>query len=188
MTSSALARLAPGAPGPVAPPARPVLVPVPRHGVARRSRLSAPPWPATPAAALQGVLPLATGEPSEAAGPVEESQTPGLPELTAFCHRFARVVVEVIGGDRGVQQLLRWTSQEVYADLVRRTSAVQRVGGRDQRVRRLRAVVRSVHLSCPTPGVAEISVHVRHGHHSRALAGRIEQVRGRWQCTALEFG
>jgi hypothetical protein len=48
--------------------------------------------------------------------------------------------------------------------------------------------VRSVHLFCPSPEAAEISVHVRHGERSRAIAARIELVSGRWCCTALQFG
>jgi hypothetical protein len=55
-------------------------------------------------------------------------------------------------------------------------------------VRRLRTHVRSVHIFCPSPAAAEISVHVRHGERSRAIAARIELVSGRWCCTAAEFG
>ena len=41
-------------------------------------------------------------------------------ELEGFAHRFASAVVEVMGGDRGPSQLLRWTSESVYADLCHR--------------------------------------------------------------------
>lgn len=109
------------------------------------------------------------------------------PSLDGFATRFAQAVVEVIGGDRGVYQLMRWTTDEVYDDLQRRSSLLQR-STRDPRRRRLRAQVRSVHLSCPQPDVAEISIHVRHGHRSRAIAARIERIEGRWRCSAIEFG
>jgi len=109
-------------------------------------------------------------------------------ELEAFAHRFASAVVEVMGGDRGPSQLLRWTSEQVYADLQRRAALVARTTPADRRVRRLRSQVRSVHLFCPSPRAAEVSVHVRHGERSRALAARLEVVEGRWCCTALEFG
>ena len=95
-------------------------------------------------------------------------------ELEAFAHRFASAVVEVIGGDRGPSQLLRWTSEQVYADLQRRAALLARTTPGDRRVRRLRSQVRSVHLFCPSPEAAEISVHVRHGERSRAIAARIE--------------
>lgn len=109
------------------------------------------------------------------------------PSLDGFATRFAQAVVEVIGGDRGVYQLMRWTTDEVYDDLQRRSSLLQR-STRDPRRRRLRAQVRSVHLSCPQPDVAEISIHVRHGHRSRAIAARIERIESRWRCSAIEFG
>jgi rhodanese-related sulfurtransferase len=48
--------------------------------------------------------------------------------------------------------------------------------------------VRSVHVFLPSPASAEVSVHVRHGQRSRAIAARIERFDGRWTCTALEFG
>ena len=48
--------------------------------------------------------------------------------------------------------------------------------------------VRSVHLFCPSPETAEVSIHVRQGERSRAIAARIELVAGRWCCTALQFG
>lgn len=109
-------------------------------------------------------------------------------ELDAFAGRFSAAVVEVIGGDRGPRQLLRWTSEDVYEDLQQRSEALARATPVDQRVRRLRAQVRSVHLFCPSPEAAELSVHVRHGQRSRAIAARLEWRRQRWQCTALQFG
>jgi hypothetical protein len=109
-------------------------------------------------------------------------------ELEAFAHRFASAVVEVVGGDRGPSQLLRWTTESVYADLQRRTTLLARTTPGDRRVRRLRSQVRSVRVFCPSAQAAEISVHVRHGERSRAIAARIELIDGRWCCTALEFG
>jgi hypothetical protein len=48
--------------------------------------------------------------------------------------------------------------------------------------------VRSVHVFLPQPQSAEVSVHVRHGERSRAIAARLEHRGGRWVCTALELG
>ncbi|MCW2753333.1 MAG: hypothetical protein JWR52_1761 [Marmoricola sp.] len=110
------------------------------------------------------------------------------PELDGFATRFAQAVVEVIAGDRGIHQLMRWTTTRVYADLQRRSHLLQRTLPPDRRQRRLRAQVRSVHLSRPTEDVAEISIHVRHGQRSRAIAARIELIENRWRCTDLEFG
>ena len=142
-----------------------------------------------PMASVQGTLALDYGS------SVQSTRTPDLrvlpgarAELEAFAHRFASAVVEVIGGDRGPSQLLRWTTERVYADLQRRSALLARTTPGDRRVRRLRSQVRSVHVFCPSPEAAEISVHVRHGERSRAIAARIEHLDGRWCCTALQFG
>lgn len=159
-------------------------------GVARLHTLVAPPRDHTvPVAETQAVLPLDLDE---------SIQLPGRPglrvvtgeerELDGFSARFAQAVVEVIGGDRGVHQLMRWTTERVYADLMRRSHALHRATPGDQRLRRARATVRSVHLSRPHDDVAEISIHVRHGQRSRAIAARIERIEGRWRCSVLDFG
>jgi hypothetical protein len=148
-----------------------------------------------PMAPLQGTLALEYDPPPERLSVVEASDGPtlrlvpgGRAELESFAHRFASVVVEVVGGDRGPSQLLRWTTERVYEDLTRRAAALQRTTPSDRRVRRLRSQIRSVRVFCPSPCVAEVSVHVRQGQRSKAIAARLELVQGRWCCTALEFG
>lgn len=109
-------------------------------------------------------------------------------EVRAWAARFAQAVVEVLGGDRPLTQLVRWTSVRVYADLGRRVQILGRSTVGAQRLRTVRPQVRSVHVYQPGPDTAEISVHVRHGQRSRALAARLELTRGRWTCTALQLG
>ncbi|MFL6109381.1 MAG: Rv3235 family protein [Marmoricola sp.] len=143
----------------------------------------------TPLAQPQSRLQLDFGPPvSFPARPNLRLVTGDDSELDAFATRFAQAIVEVIGGDRSVQQLMRWTTHEVYDDLARRSNALQRTIPADQRRRRLRAQVRSVHLSRPQPDAAEVSIHVRHGQRSRAIAVRIERIESRWRCSAMEFG
>lgn len=104
--------------------------------------------------------------------------------------RYAQAVVEIVGGDRPVSQLLRWTTQEVYADLERRALLVAQAGGHHPgqgRVQPVRPVVLGVRSCFVSRTVAEVSVHVRYGHRSRALAGRFELLADRWQCSALQF-
>jgi hypothetical protein len=146
--------------------------------------------PAPPAGpSVQGTLALDFGPEVHTSRAPDLRLLPGdRAELETFAHRFASVVVEVMGGDRGPSQLLRWTSEEVYADLQRRAALLQRTTPGDRRVRRLRSQVRSVHLFYPSARAAELSVHVRQGPRSRALAARLELVDGRWRCTALELG
>ncbi|MFL6160275.1 MAG: Rv3235 family protein [Marmoricola sp.] len=153
-----------------------------------RAQPASPPA-AVPIAPAQGLLALDFGPaPDFPSRPNLRLVTGDEPELDGFATRFAQTVVEIIGGDRGVHQLMRWTTEEVYDDLQRRSNALQRTTPGDQRRRRLRAQVRSVHLSRPQPDVAEISIHVRHGQRSRAIAARIELIERRWRCTVLEFG
>ncbi|QIK65593.1 hypothetical protein G7072_03905 [Nocardioides sp. HDW12B] len=107
-------------------------------------------------------------------------------EITALARRFAQAAVEVVAGQRPVLQLLRWTDEHVYADLERRASLVRQARGSSPR--RVHAQVRSVHVCRPHDDSAEVSVHVRHGERSRALALRLERHRDRWRCTVLQFG
>ena len=105
--------------------------------------------------------------------------------------RIGCAVVEIVGGDRPVSQLLRWTSSEVYADLGRRAQLVAAAAGRRagtggiQSVRPQLAALRTSFISDRS---AEVSLHVRYGSRSRAVAARFELIRDRWQITALEFG
>ncbi|RLV49887.1 hypothetical protein D9V37_08360 [Nocardioides mangrovicus] len=108
--------------------------------------------------------------------------------VKAWAVRFAQALVEVVSGDRTPHQLLRCTSADVHARIVDRCSVLNGVSRPDQRRRRVRSHVRSVHCFQPDPATAEVSVHVRQGERSRALALRVEHLEGRWVCTAVEFG
>lgn len=135
--------------------------------------------------------PPADGEPTGGAGadvvPIERTQRR---QLDAWVGRFGQAAVEIVGGDRPVTQLLRWTSAAVYAELERRAELVGRAGRHrpgQARVQPVRPKVVSVHSFFVTPLVVETSVHVRYGMRSRALAARFEASDGRWICTALQF-
>jgi len=160
------------------------------HGVARLHSITPPAsGPEMPVAETQAVLALELDPaPDLPPRPSLRVVTGEERELDAFAARFAQAVVEVIGGDRGVHQLMRWTTEWVYTDLMHRSHALQRATPGDQRLRRVRATVRSVHLFRPHEDVAELSIHVRHGHRSRAIAARIERIEGRWRCSVLDFG
>lgn len=103
-----------------------------------------------------------------------------LPAPHGWAARFVQAVVEVLGGERPTSQLVRWTSSGVYDDL---TGLVRSPEGRTTR-----AVVRSVHVTEPVDGVAEVAAMVRRGARCTAVALRLEGLDGRWQCTALELG
>ena len=111
-------------------------------------------------------------------------------EFERLSGRILQAVVEIVGGDRPVTQVLRWTTTEVYQDLGRRAQLVaQAVGKRPGQggVQGVRPQVVGVHSCFVADGVAEVSAHVRHGRRSRAVAARFELRRDRWVCCALEF-
>jgi hypothetical protein len=146
-----------------------------------------------PVASVQGTLALDLGRVPEA------PQPPGLRvvpqdggsehhDLQAWSARFAQATVEALGGDRPLSQLLRLTTARVYADLDRRVRILGRPVPGPRRLRSVRPQVRSVHVFRPGPDSAEVSVHVRHGHRSRAMAARLERRDGRWVCVALQLG
>jgi hypothetical protein len=153
------------------------------------------PVPVAPSVAVEGSLALKSPVP----GPPPQGvpQTPELrlvagggpgEDVQVWAARFAQAVVEVLGGDRPLSQLVRWTSQRVYLELERRMNILARTTDASRRKRTVRPQVRSVHVFHPTPDSAEVSVHVRHGQRSRAIAARLELTRGRWQCTVLQLG
>lgn len=146
-----------------------------------------------PAPARRHLAPVGTANPfpdaaEDDARPTAAHVVPSDPEVRAWAARFAQAVVEVAGGDRPLPQLLRWTSPRVYAELGRRVRVMAQSRPVEQRRRTLRPQVRSVHLCRPVPTVAEVSVHVRHGRRSRAIAARLELRSDRWTCTALRIG
>jgi len=107
-----------------------------------------------------------------------------LPDPRSWSGRFVQAVVEVLCGDRPLPQLVRWTSTEVYDDL-----GALVISPRGQATPPpARATVRSVHVTSPFDGVAEVAATVRRGPRVTAVALRLEGLDGRWQCTALHLG
>jgi len=179
-------------PHPRIPVRRPV---APAPGLATVTRLDPPgeTRETVPVATVQGTLALDLGLlPAQPRVP-DLRVVPGLAstehrEVQAWAARFAQATVEVLGGDRPVAQLLRWTTARVYQDLDRRVRILGRTTAAPRRQRTVRAQVRSVHVFQPTPASAEVSVHVRHGHRSRAIAARLEKRDTGWRCVALQLG
>ncbi len=110
-----------------------------------------------------------------------------LPEPRAWTVRLVQAVLEVLAGQRPPQQLLRWTSDAVYADLSARVLALaRRPEARQRRSPRVR--LRAVHLCEPAvDGVVEATAVVQTGGRVRAMALRLEGMDGRWQCTVLRL-
>lgn len=152
-----------------------------------------------PVASTQGTLALALLPRSEPPVPsgdahagatvvaIDRRQRAVVEEWT---RRFVQAAVEIVGGDRPMSQLLRWTLPDVYDDLRRRTMLVARAGGHQPglaRVQPVRPRVLSVHTCFIRPDAVEASAHVKYGERSRALAARFERIEQRWVCAALDF-
>jgi hypothetical protein len=100
-----------------------------------------------------------------------------LPAPGPWAGRLVQAFVEVMSGDRPIGQLIRWTHEDVYAQL--RTLTTRRPA------KRVRAQVRSVHVTEPLDGVAEVCAVVHDGARARAYALRLVGTDGRWCCTDL---
>jgi Family of unknown function (DUF6459) len=110
-----------------------------------------------------------------------------LPDPRFWAGRLAQAVLEVSAGVRPVAQLRRWTSDEIYGQLRRRSNRTRLVAIRDEDRRRPpRVVVRSVRVCEPADGIAEVCAVVHDGYRLRALALRLEGSDGRWRCTVLQ--
>lgn len=162
-----------------------------------------PVTPPTPVASVQGTLALDLGPRLDVpdADPAGDHRPGGgldvvrvdLVRRRGFEQHAARIgaaVVEIVGGDRPVSQVLRWTTPEVYQDLARRAHLVAAAVGRRPGtggVQSVRPHLVAAHTSFVSERCAEVSLHVRYGERSRAVAARFELIRDRWQVSALEF-
>lgn len=150
-----------------------------------------------PVASVQGTLALDLEPRREPPWPVADVVPIDVPlqrGIEDWSRRYAQAAVEIVGGDRPVSQLLRWSSREVFENLERRAHLVARAGRHRPghgRVQPVRPRVQGVHTCFLSPDAVEVSVHVRYGPRSRAVAARFERTADRfgrrWCCTALEF-
>lgn len=84
-------------------------------------------------------------------------------------------IVEALGGRRPVAQLARWADAEALATMAERA-------GQRRRYR-----LRSVHL-CPIgEDSVEIAAHISDDERSEAAAIRLDRIRDRWCCVAVEL-
>jgi hypothetical protein len=96
-----------------------------------------------------------------------------------------QAAVEVVAGDRPLTQMVRWTTAEVYEQLLWRR---KRPGGTPGPTGTRRAIVSSVHVCQPNDDVAEACAVVRAGERASAVAVRLEADRNNWRCTAISLG
>jgi hypothetical protein len=110
--------------------------------------------------------------------------------IEEWTRRFVQAAVEIVGGDRPVSQLVRWTTPQVYADLQRRAQLVARAGDHQPGLAKVQPVtprVVGVRSQFVRTDAVEVAVRLKYGPRSRALAARFEQIEQRWICVALDF-
>jgi len=120
-----------------------------------------------------------------------------LPPPRPWATQLAQAIAEIVTGTRPPQQLIRWTSLEVFEALRHRAASAARTTGspalrppaRPAAAGPVgRAIVRSVRICEPTSGAVEVSAVVQYGPRCRAMAFRLDGINGRWRCTALQLG
>ena len=142
--------------------------------------------PATPVASVQGTLALDLGPGSTYPSRTCRADQRGsgstwspvdLVRRRRFEQHAARIgaaVVEIVGGDRPVSQLLRWTTPEVYQDLARRAHLVAAAVGRRPGSRRRP-------VGPPAPGRRPHQLRLRamrRGQPARAVRPALPRCRG----------
>lgn len=100
-----------------------------------------------------------------------------LPSAQQTGRLLARTLIETMAGYRSAGQLATVCSPEVHGALRGRI----RFGG-------AAPTLKSVRVSEPADGVAEVCAVYRSGNHCHALAFRLQGVDGRWRITALQVG
>jgi Family of unknown function (DUF6459) len=137
-----------------------------------------------PVSDAQGVLVLSGSDRAEGDAGSGPQRVP--PPAEAWARQFVQAALEVSNGRRPVSQLVRWTTDEVFALLCRRAALAQRIE-RPGGVAPV-TVVRSLRVCRPADGVAEASAVVVDRGRVRAVALRLEDLAGRWRVCALEIG
>lgn len=101
--------------------------------------------------------------------------------------RLAQALLEALAGERPHGQLLPWTSDPVYSAVAKHAIDGARRRPNVDLTRHAPPLVKTVRVSKPTPGVAEVCALVQRGPRTQAVALRLEAWRGRWRCTAFEL-
>jgi len=96
--------------------------------------------------------------------------------------RILWALIEILGRRRPLHQMLPWTTEDVYEEI---TAWMYRTMRADPSPHGQPASVRSVRVSEPADGVAEVTAVIQLNGRVRAVVLRLEGVDGRWRCTLL---
>lgn len=165
------------------------------------------PDPARPGHAPAGHSPVRTGAAPAGPGDHPDWVRAGCPsDPAAFTRAAAQAVLEIALGARPASQAVRWCAQDVYAALARRgVVAARRRAAAGTRLARSNTragasgapggshpqpppIVRSVRTCVLGATRVESSAVMVHHGRARAIAFRLDCVRGRWIVTTLVIG
>lgn len=106
----------------------------------------------------------------------QPTEREGLPEPGPVAGRYVRAILEVLSGQRQSRQLTKVMTPDVLEQLeCLGTGAVPRVWA---------STLRSLHVSEPLPGVAEVCAILQRDGRATALAMRMAGLDGRWVITS----
>ncbi len=107
-----------------------------------------------------------------------------LPDPRRWTQQLVQAVIEVLANERPRQQLVRWLTPSLYAEIS--TAVLARAQPkRGAPTARARRTVSSVHIFEPADGIIEANAVIIGGARARAVALRLEGWDGRWRCTRL---
>jgi hypothetical protein len=109
----------------------------------------------------------------------------GLPDPSPWGRRLLIGMIETAAGRRPLHQLAALLSPSVSRGLVADFERAAQTGSPHWLHR---AAVRSMRVTEPVTGVAELCATVEAGRRVRAIAIRLEEHQGRWRCTRLQLG
>jgi hypothetical protein len=117
------------------------------------------------------------------------SKNSELPDPTDRIKTLAFGVVQVVAGERSVDQIAHWVSEEVYLRIrsIAQAAKLARRYGKNEPVRALKLEVRRVRLHSPRDGVVESVVLLEAHNRIRAVTIRLEGINRRWRATAVSL-
>jgi hypothetical protein len=105
-----------------------------------------------------------------------------LPDPGQHAARLMQAILEVLARRRPVTQLMGWTSEDVYEQF---TWWLQPGVGHPPLRDAPPGALRSIRVSEPADGVAEVTAVVAQKDRTKAAVLRLEGIDGRWQCTLI---
>lgn len=115
-----------------------------------------------------------------------EQELKSMPDPAPLLPAIATLVVEVIAGARGVDQLSNLVSDQVYERLRGRIAQRNRADAQSQRPPLMpKFAVGKIRTDSPRPGIIESVVLITTQQRTRAVAIRLEPVNRKWRATSV---